>query len=264
MFRFFGTIHARKFGLGLIALSLCACTSPDIYNNPDFNPPVRWGAHRVEPGDTLYAIAWRYGRDVNELARSNGLKAPYTLHPGQRIDLAAKAPSYSPPPVSRSKVASVPKADPSAKQKRSGGVVYKNKQSATQAVTSSSSTQVLKWQWPHTGAIIDSYSATGRINKGIDIAGKIGEPVVAASSGEVVYAGNGLIGYGPLVILNHNEDFLSAYAHNSRILVKEGDFVRRGEQITELGSEGTNRPKLHFEIRHNGKPVDPLRFLPER
>ncbi|WP_369602242.1 peptidoglycan DD-metalloendopeptidase family protein [Hahella sp. SMD15-11] len=102
----------------------------------------------------------------------------------------------------------------------------------------------------------------GKINKGIDIAGRIGDPVRAAADGEVVYAGSGLLGYGNLVIINHNEHYLSAYAHNRRILVKEGERVKAGQVIAELGATGTRTPKLHFEIRRDGKPVDPLKYLP--
>ncbi|MCS6943969.1 MAG: peptidoglycan DD-metalloendopeptidase family protein [Sutterellaceae bacterium] len=120
---------------------------------------------------------------------------------------------------------------------------------------------VLLWQWPAAGKVIESF---GDGRKGIGIAGNEGDPVVAASDGEVVYAGNGLRGYGNLVILKHSDDFISAYAHNRAILVKQGQTVKRGQKIAELGKTDTTVPKLHFEIRQRGKPVDPLRYLPPR
>ena len=120
-----------------------------------------------------------------------------------------------------------------------------------------------KWNWPTKGKVIRTYSSRLGGNKGIDIAGKIGQPVLAASSGKVVYSGNGLSGYGNLIIVKHSEQFLSAYAHNKRLFVKEGGEVKLGEKIAELGKSGTTEPKLHFEIRYKGKPVDPLKYLPK-
>lgn len=118
------------------------------------------------------------------------------------------------------------------------------------------------WLWPARGKVIETYSE-GR-NKGIDIAGAEGDPVLAAGDGEVVYSGSGLRGYGNLVIVKHTEDYISAYAHNRQVLVKQGDPVRRGQRIAELGKTDATHPKLHFEIRHRGKPVDPMKFLPAR
>ena len=118
------------------------------------------------------------------------------------------------------------------------------------------------WSWPARGTLLARFQSNGSLNKGIDIAGQLGEPVKAAADGAVVYAGRGLIGYGDMIIIKHDETFLSAYAHNSRLLVKEGDQVKVGQVIAEMGSSGTDRVKLHFEIRHKGQPVDPLTYLP--
>lgn len=245
-------------------LTLPACTSSDIYNDPDFNPPVYWGSHVVQEGDSLYAIAWRYGRDPMEIARANQLTPPYRIYPGQRLTLEAP-PAYLTKNVGGKSASGTSQAGGKSASRTSGSSKnYKNKQKPAVDVTSRSSSIVPKWQWPHPGPIIDTYSVTGRINKGIDIAGKIGDPVLAASEGEVVYAGSGLIGYGLLIIINHSDDYLSAYAHNHKILVKEGSVVSRGTQIAELGDAGTSRPKLHFEIRKNGQPVNPLSYLPKR
>ncbi len=112
--------------------------------------------------------------------------------------------------------------------------------------------------------MIARFQSNGSLNKGIDIAGELGQPVVAAANGSVVYAGRGLLGYGDMIIIKHGDDFLSAYAHNSRLLVKEGEQVRVGQKIAEMGSSGTDRVKLHFEIRRRGQPVDPLGYLPKR
>ncbi|WP_245555268.1 peptidoglycan DD-metalloendopeptidase family protein [Hahella ganghwensis] len=213
----------------------------------------------------MYSIAWRYGRDYKELAEINNIPPPYTIQIGQRISLVvpedyvfrtarAKA---KPQKSSKSTLKPVP-------QVASPKPVYKKKQKPSATSNKPKPQFRSGWGWPHPGPIIDTYSITGEINKGVDIAGKIGDPVVAAASGEVVYAGSGLLGYGKLVIVNHSETYLSAYAHNRKILVKEGDYVKLGQQIAELGQTGAKRPMLHFEIRRNGKPVDPLTYLPKK
>jgi lipoprotein NlpD len=119
------------------------------------------------------------------------------------------------------------------------------------------------WGWPATGKLIGQFSETGA-NKGIDIAAKVGDPVIAAGPGKVVYSGQGLRGYGRLVIIKHNNTYLSAYAHNSNLLVKEGQAVTKGQKIAEAGNTDSDVPKLHFEIRRQGKPIDPIKLLPER
>jgi lipoprotein NlpD len=120
------------------------------------------------------------------------------------------------------------------------------------------------WIWPTNGAVIGRFSSNGSLNKGIDIAGELGQPVLAASDGSVVYAGSGLRGYGELVIIKHSDTYVSAYGHNRRLLVQEGQKVKAGQNIAEMGSTGTDRVKLHFEVRRQGKPVDPLQYLPRR
>ena len=122
----------------------------------------------------------------------------------------------------------------------------------------------MSWKWPASGPVIETFATAGQVNKGIDLAGRRGEPVYAAADGKVVYSGTGLVGYGNLIIIKHNGTFLSAYGHNSRLLLKEGQFAKAGQKIAEIGSTGTNRDKLHFEIRRNGKPVNPLQYLPKR
>jgi lipoprotein NlpD len=120
----------------------------------------------------------------------------------------------------------------------------------------------INWIWPASGKTIGTFSEGG--NKGVDIAGKAGDPVIASADGKVVYSGEGLRGYGKLVIIKHNATYLSAYAHNQTVLVKEGQSVSKGQKIAEMGSSGTDKVKLHFEVRRQGKPVDPLKYLPQR
>jgi len=120
------------------------------------------------------------------------------------------------------------------------------------------------WRWPGKGSLIGTYVAGDQTRQGIDVAGKAGDPVLAAADGEVVYSGNGLLGYGELIIVKHNANFLSAYGHNRKRLVQEGDRIKGGQQIAEMGSSASSRDELHFEIRKNGKPVNPLDYLPAR
>ncbi|MDI9246835.1 peptidoglycan DD-metalloendopeptidase family protein [Marinobacter sp. CHS3-4] len=241
-------------------LVMTGCNTQSIHQDDRYNPPVYWGSHVVKSGETLYSIAWRYGRDYRELGDANDIAPPYNLKAGQVIRLdkrgsvsSASAPSQPASPARPSPRPETSKPKVSRPAKTSGPT---NKQHQTVAN--------IEWRWPHVGTVIAGYSTSGKVNKGIDIAGKPGDSVYAAASGHVVYAGDGLLGYGNLVIVNHNEHYLSAYAHNRKILVKEGEDVAAGQTIAELGSSGTDRPKLHFEIRKNGNPVNPLPYLPSR
>jgi len=264
----------RSFPLiSLIALLfLSGCNTPALYQDDLYNPPVYWGRHVVKPGETLYSIAWRYGRDYRELGNANGMGPPWNLKAGQvlRLDLRETVTSGS-----QTGSASRPAASASNTQSR----VLTPRQTAATAPKPSvtraprkdaplgSQTQTvarIEWRWPHVGTVIAGYSTSGKVNKGIDIAGQAGDAVRAAATGNVVYAGNGLLGYGNLIIVNHNEHYLSAYAHNRKILVQEGEDVKAGQVIAELGSSGAERPILHFEIRKNGNPVDPVHYLPPR
>lgn len=126
----------------------------------------------------------------------------------------------------------------------------------------SAAEQELSWKWPTQGQVTERFSSSDDTRKGIDISGRLGQPVIASAPGRVVYSGSGLRGYGQLIIIKHNERFLSAYAHNRKLLVKEGQAVSAGQSIAEMGSSGADEVKLHFEIRRDGKPIDPLAFLP--
>jgi murein DD-endopeptidase MepM/ murein hydrolase activator NlpD len=183
----------------------------------------RAAEHRVQPGETLALIARRYGTDFQTLARLNGLKPPYTIYPGQSLRL---------PGGEAAGAAGLPAAPP-------GG-----------------------WVWPTTGVTQRGYSAAYGGNKGMDIAGQIGQPVRAAATGTVMYVGNGLPQYGNLLIVKHNDDYLSAYGHLQQIAVAEGSVVSRGQTIASMGSPGDGRGLLHFEIRLRGQPIDPASVLP--
>lgn len=200
--------------------------------------------HKVGKGDTLYSIAWEYGYDYRTVADWNHIPRPYTIYPGQK--LRVRAPD----------------------QKKSGKKTVTQKKSTTstkpQQSNKQSSLSPVKWQWPARGVVISSYAAGDRRRQGIDIAGKRGQPVYAAASGQVVYSGNGLRGYGNLVIIKHNETYFSAYAHNKRVLVKENEKVKSGQRIADMGDTGADRVMLHFEIRRNGKPSNPIKYLPKK
>ncbi len=208
--------------------------------------------HRVNEGESLYAIAWMYDLDYNTLALANNIQAPYVIFPGQELNLD----------VNNIPIASRMNACGGATQ--TSPVVTRNTSGNAQSRPAGNDNSLLRWVWPAQGNLIAAFSRADNENKGVDIAGNIGDPVVAAESGEVVYAGNGLLRYGELVIIKHNDQFLSAYAHNDSINVSEGDSVSRGQQIANLGSTGIDRNMLHFEIRLAGQPVDPEDYLPPR
>lgn len=232
--------------------------------------PVTTGQYAVKRGDTLFSIAFRYGWDYKALAERNGIPAPYTIRPGQviRFDGRSGAPTT---------VVTTTQSGSSASSS-SRTTVTRRPVTTAPVVSSSSATTVVPvptpvpagertqggWAWPANGVLIGKFASNGSLNKGIDIAGDLGQPVFAASDGAVVYAGSGLRGYGELVIIKHSDTYVSAYGHNRRLLVREGQQVKVGQTIAEMGSTGTDRVKLHFEIRRQGKPVDPLQFLPRR
>lgn len=264
--------------LGLIVVLvlpglLAGCNTPSIFQDDRYNPPVYWGRHVVREGETLYSIAWRYGRDYRELGNANGISAPYNIRPGQvlRLDVRGKvassgqgqpnrqptatAPGRPVPPASTPQTLPKPQPKP---------MVSRTPDTSSPLRGQTQTVSAIEWRWPHVGTVLADYSVSGKVNKGVDIAGNPGDPIRAAASGNVVYAGSGLLGYGNLIIVNHNEHYLSAYAHNRKILVQEGEDVIAGQVIAELGSSGADRPKLHFEIRKNGNPVDPAHYLPPR
>jgi len=268
-----------KLVLALIVIfDLAACSGgyapvSERSINSNSRPLPQSGIYVVRKGDTLYSIAWRYRLDYRELARLNKIDSRYLIYAGQRLNLKAPASAVtktSPLAVNLPLVVKPLKGSGSTDTHASTGTSKTAAQKPVPpaaAVKAAAKPRVvppghLTWRWPAEGPLLNGFSSTA--TKGINIAGKAGDAVVAAGSGRVVYAGDGLRGYGILVIINHNQEFLSAYAHNSRVFVKENDMVDGGDKIAEVGSSGAAREMLHFEIRRDGQPVDPLQFLPRR
>lgn len=219
------------------------------------------GYREVVAGDTLYSIAWESGHDYRDLARWNRVSPPYLIKPGQKLRLFPPAGAYQverkPAPSESSQRASAETAPVRTKP------AAEKSPAAVARRTPAGAAKQLNWMWPTEGALLDRYSDSGP-NKGIDIAGRKGQPILAAEAGQVVYQGGGLRGYGQLIIVKHNSDFLSAYAHCDRIYVKEGNVIKRGQKIADMGSSGTDRAMLHFEVRYRGAPVDPQDYLPRK
>ena len=235
----------------------------------------------VVRGDTLYGIAFRNGLDYRDLARWNGIGAPYTIHPGQRLRLMTPSAAATSAPRASSTASTSARATgatPQAGQPSSPAPAPQVRATpappgtppqspANTPITASGASQGAQrivWRWPANGQLIGRFVAGDPTRQGIGVAGSSGQAIVAAADGEVVYSGSGLIGYGELVIIRHSDDFLSAYGHNRKRLVDEGQKVKAGQQIAEMGRTGASRDMLHFEIRRGGKPVDPLAFLPAR
>lgn len=254
-----------------------------IPRNPTTNAPdysqidkgfYKGNTYTVRKGDTMFLIAYISGLDVKELAALNNMKEPYNLSIGQILKVSngqnstvitqSTNQTTSPAtPVSKpdeSTITNSPAVGETTSQTTAKQSMPTPTNNADNAITVSN----VKWSWPSTGNIIQGFSSADGGNKGIDIAGSRGQAVNAAAAGRVVYAGNALRGYGNLIIIKHNDDFLSAYAHNETILVKDQQQVSAGQQIAKMGSSGTNGVKLHFEIRYKGKSVDPTRYLPRR
>ena len=215
----------------LVTLSLAACGSGSSWQ-------AKPEQHIVRKGETLSAIAWRYGKDPVDLARWNQLGDGSLIYPGQVIRLTP----------------------PSGASQRSAPTRNGSRQSLPSIPTQPSP----PWTWPTSGRITVEFGGKPGSGTGVLIDGRAGQAIVAAASGKVVYAGGGLIGYGQLIILKHNDTYLSAYGHNAKLLVKEGQSVRKGQQIATMGEGPERKPRLHFEIRRNGEPVNPRQYLPAR
>lgn len=225
------------------------------------------GYYTVKPGDTLYRIGLETGQSWRDIARWNNLSQPNQIEVGQVLRVVPPAASAAAPagegsngvitrPVGSGSVATAPVAPASAAGARAASAP------AAAGEGGEPTDGALSWVWPASGPIVASFDEVK--NKGVDIGGKAGDPVVAAADGRVVYVGAGLRGYGNLIILKHNSTYLTAYAHNQTLLVKEDQAVRKGQKIAEMGSSDADRVKLHFEVRRQGKPVDPLKYLPPR
>ncbi|WES70723.1 murein hydrolase activator NlpD [Superficieibacter sp. HKU1] len=259
--------------------------------------------YTVKRGDTLFYIAWVTGNDFRDLAQRNNVAAPYALNVGQVLQVGnasgtpitggnavtqadanaqgivlkpaqnSTVPVASQPTITYSEDSGeqsankmLPNNRPTTSTPVTAPVTAPSTVSTTEPTASSTTTSspISTWRWPTDGNIIENFSATENGNKGIDIAGSKGQAIIATADGRVVYAGNALRGYGNLIIIKHNDDYLSAYAHNDTMLVREQQEVKAGQKIATMGSTGTSSTRLHFEIRYKGKSVNPLRYLPQR
>ena len=246
-------IRIVAFGLS-VALALVACgggsgQTPVINKSPYRVIPA---ATKVLPKDSIYSIAWRFGLNFQDIAKWNGLADPYKILSGQSLRLRALSDSSG---SSQSTVSAV-----SVASTRSVTKPAVTKPVAKPKPVETTTASPGQWSWPAKGKVIGKFSRSKGQN-GIQIAAAAGSAIRATAAGEVVYAGQGLRGYGKLIIVKHSPSYLSAYAHNRTILVAEGERINSGQQIAQMGSSGTDRTMLHFEIRKNGKPVDPLGFL---
>jgi len=235
------------------------------------------GTYSVRSGDTLYAIAFHYGMDPQDMAKWNDISSPYLIHPGQNLRLLA-------PPVSKrdidqssavristvkdpgqvtTKTADSPAPSTAVKSTPPPTTTSAKKPSAVKT-PAPTLTDPKVWKWPTDGRVLRTYVANDPARNGLDIAGREGQAVITSAPGQVVYSGDGLIGYGELIIIKHSEKMLSAYAHNKIRLVNEGDQVSVGQKIAEMGRNAGNEQILHFEIRVRGKPVNPLIYLPKK
>ena len=243
------------------------------------------GEYRVRRGDSLYTIAFRMGLDWRNLAEWNGIGAPYTIYPDQELRLsppprvkteAVTRPARSPssavsadrPSVSETGTAStttpVPVGGKASAADAAASSATAPSATANSSVPTAAGQDPASWLWPTEGRVLSTFKPNDPSRNGIEIGGTEGQSVIAAAAGEVVYSGSGLIGYGELIIVKHSDRMLSAYAHNRNRLVTEGQRVAAGDRLAEMGRDERNRPMLHFEIRVNGTPQDPLRFLPGR
>ncbi|WP_404343035.1 peptidoglycan DD-metalloendopeptidase family protein [Pseudoalteromonas mariniglutinosa] len=226
-------------------------------------------SYTVQKGDTLYSIAFSAQQDFRSLAKINAIPAPYVIYPGQIIALKKAAKKYKKPKKytnsSKKSTVSIQKNNKKLKKEldQPKQREYVQKQASKKLpVTKRSYTRKLSWIWPAEGKVTRRFASRENGYKGLQITNKKGSTVLAASHGTVVYAGNALRGYGNLIILKHNDDYLSAYAHNDKLLVKEKQEVKAGQKIAEMGSSDSSVTALRFEIRYRGKAVNPVKYLP--
>ena len=225
--------------LGLCLILIVGCVPRQPVKLPPVvegwqQPSAQKNAYIVQKKDTLYSIAWAFGLDYRDLAARNNMLPPYTLRYGQKLYIAAA---------------------PTAKNRFSPTALLARPRTEVQALSG--------WHWPARGVVIAKFNNKLGGNKGVDIKGSYGSAVVASNAGQVVYSGSGIRSYGNLIIIKHNDDYLSAYAYNKNMLVHEGQKVSAGQKIATMGYNDAGDVRLHFEVRRAGKPVDPLLYLPK-
>ncbi|PHM35715.1 lipoprotein NlpD [Xenorhabdus innexi] len=254
-----------------------------VYNRNYGNIPkgsYNGKTYTVKHGDTLFYIAWITGKDFRELSHINSISEPYGLNVGQVLRIGNVNSINGVSVASNSTQSKIEQVDFQKSNAYPANIDRHNSQKtlpretisgsddapykASSAADLNASRPINNWRWPAEGKILEGFSDSQGGNKGIDIAGNRGQPVFATASGKVVYAGNALRGYGNLIIIKHDDDYLSAYAHNDTMLVREQQDVQAGQKIATMGSTGTSSVRLHFEIRYKGKSVNPLRYLPQR
>jgi len=246
---------------------------------------LRPQTYTVQKGDTLYGIALEHGFDYKDIAEWNSIASPYTIRIGQQLKLNTSPQTVVVSPFKAGAVMETRQAGEDHLLKTQPKAVKQPYVEQTEKVSTAKAEspdklapaelpaekkeviqteddERVEWNWPAAGKVIAPFNEASSSGKGLDIGGKSGQSVVAAGPGKVVYSGSGLRGYGKLVIIKHNKTYLSAYAHNHKILVKEGQAVTRGQQIAEMGDSYADQVKLHFEIRRFGKPADPIKYLP--
>ena len=284
-----GLAGRKLIAAALAGLLLAGCAAQrapvvSVHQAPTVQPSQR--VHVVARGDTLYAIAWRYETTVDKLAQLNHLAPPYLIHVGSRLVLDPPVPAQSSTgkttaasgvvvmpvpepqldtqPDPRPVVAGAPVLPPApAPVPPAPGSLAPAPAAVPSAPGSPASASSWSWQWPATGNVTRQYDSNGQF-KGINIQSRPGTPIQAAAPGEVVYAGDGLRGYGQLIIVQHSEVYLSAYAYNRIMAVREGDKVIAGQLLGEVGGDAANPGRLYFEIRKQGEPIDPTRLLPSQ
>jgi len=257
-------------GTGLSRPAPVAVDPGSVKQLPGFENAGKAGYYTVKPGDTMIRIGLESGQNWRDIVRWNNLENPNLIEVGQVLRVA---PPINDNPLVVTRPVSSGSAAPATFTAPAQAASTARPASAPASVSPApaplpapapavGSDEDVAWIWPAQGTVLDGFDEVK--NKGLDIAGKAGDPVRASADGRVVYAGAGLRGYGNLIILKHNNTFLTAYAYNQTLLVKEDQTVRRGQKIAEMGSSDTDRVKLHFEIRRQGKPVDPIKYLPAR
>ncbi|MCZ8255077.1 MAG: peptidoglycan DD-metalloendopeptidase family protein [Polaromonas sp.] len=248
-------------GTGLSRPVPAAVDPGNVKQLPGFENAGKPGYYTVKPGDTMIRIGLENGQNWRDIVRWNNLENPNIIEVGQVLRVV--------PPASESAVVTRPVSPGSAAASSTPAQAASAAKPASAPAPAAASPapaptgdEDIAWIWPAQGSMVAGFDEAK--NKGLDIAGKPGDAVIASADGRVVYAGAGLRGYGNLIILKHNNTFLTAYAHNQTLLVKEDQSVKKGQKIAEMGNSDADRVKLHFEIRRQGKPVDPAKYLPAR
>ncbi|RKT45041.1 peptidoglycan DD-metalloendopeptidase family protein [Thiocapsa rosea] len=250
------------YGLGLCVILLlggCASKAPAPVGGWDWVGPVPDGYYLIRRGDTLSEVATRHGVGLRTLAGWNGLESPYSIYAGRLLRVAPPDGSPAPQPSAPRRTPAVVAAPATPERAAQATGTPKAPQAGPAAASG------VSWAWPLQGSLAQRFSAGDRTRQGIRIRARAGTQVKAAADGQVVYSGSGLEGYGNLIIIKHNDKYLSAYGFNRRLLVAEGDRVTRGQAVAEVGQAVDGGGYLlHFEIRRDGTAVDPLLYLPPR